>query len=110
MAASTFREQRRTARRQQQPLPPATEHEVDLTLEEEPARPEVPDRLRTVAYFVLLVVSAVIGLTAGLAPIWLDEATATRVVASAVVVSSAVGTLAGGLGVVYRPTAQHRRT
>ena len=36
--------------------------------------------------------------------IWLDEDTATKVVASAGVVSAVAGLIAGGLGVAYRPT------
>lgn len=66
--------------------------------------PAVPARVRTVAYYVLLVVSALVLLATGLAPIWLDGDAATRVVASAGVVTSVAGLIAGGLGVAYRPT------
>jgi hypothetical protein len=66
--------------------------------------PAVPARVRTVTYFVLLGVSALVLLTTGLAPLWLDDPTATRLVASAGVLSGVAGLLAGGLGVTYRPT------
>lgn len=100
MSASTFRTQRAAARAAA--LPEAVEGDAELEAVEDP--PGVPQRLRTVAYFLLLGVSVIVGLVAGLAPIWLDPDTSTRVVASAVVVSSVLGTLAGGLGVAYRPT------
>ncbi len=66
--------------------------------------PVVPPRVRTIAYYVLLVVSALVLLATGSAPIWLDDLDATRVVAQAGVVSGVAGLIAGGLGVAYRPT------
>jgi len=64
----------------------------------------VPAKVRTVAYFVLLVCAAVVLLVQGLAPIWLEPALADKAVASAGVVTAVLGLIAGGLGVAYRPT------
>lgn len=69
--------------------------------------PAVPERVRTVTYFILLGCSALVLLTVGLAPIWLAADTATKIVASGGVLTSVFGVIAGGLGVAYRPTAQH---
>lgn len=69
-----------------------------------PDAPAVPARVRTVAYFVLLACAAAVLLCTGLAPIWLPDDTATRVVASGGVLTSVFGLIAGGLGVAYRPT------
>lgn len=69
-----------------------------------PDTPAVPARVRTVAYYLLLALSAVVLLATGLAPIWLDDPQATQVVATAGVVTSVAGLIAGGLGVAYRPT------
>jgi hypothetical protein len=66
--------------------------------------PAVPRSVRTVTYFVLLGASALVLLGTGLAPIWLTDDLATRVVASGGVLTSALGLVAGGLGVAYRPT------
>lgn len=69
-----------------------------------PSAPAVPERVRTVAYFLLLAGSAVVLLAQGLAPIWLAEPVAGQVVQSAGVVAAVLGLIAGGLGVAYRPT------
>ena len=69
----------------------------------EPARPEVPKKVRRVAYYVLLAVSALVLLAQGLAPIWLPDPVGGQVVSSAGVVTGVVGLIAGGLGVAYRP-------
>lgn len=69
-----------------------------------PDAPEVPKRVRTVAYFVLLGLGVVVALTAGLAPIWAPEEIADKIVRSTVVVTSVMALIGGGLGVVYRPT------
>lgn len=66
--------------------------------------PAVPPRVRTVAYFLLLAAAAVVLLSQGLAPIWFDPETATKVTASAGVFSGVFGLIGGGLGVAYRPT------
>ncbi len=67
--------------------------------------PAVPEIVRTVAYFIILGLSAVVLLATGLAPIWLAPDVATKVVASGGVFVSVFGLIAGGLGVAYRPTA-----
>jgi len=67
--------------------------------------PAVPPIVRTVAYFVLLAISAAVLIVTGLATIWLAPDMATKIVASGGVVTSALGVIAGGLGVAYRPTA-----
>lgn len=66
--------------------------------------PAVPARVRTITYFILLGASALVLLGTGLAPIWLADDLATRVVASGGVLTSVFGLIAGGLGVAYRPT------
>ncbi len=70
----------------------------------EPDTDAVPPIVRTVAYFVLLALGAVVLLATGLATIWLDGEVAGRVVASGGVVSSVFAVIGGGLGVAYRPT------
>lgn len=66
--------------------------------------PAVPPVVRSVAYWLNLFVGAVVLLSVGLAPIWLGDEVATKVVASGAVVTAAVGFVAGALGVAYRPT------
>ena len=66
--------------------------------------PAVPPIVRTVAYFVLLAISAAVLIVTGLATIWLAPDMATKIVASGGVITSALGVIAGGLGVAYRPT------
>lgn len=72
-----------------------------MSAEETPA---VPARVRTAAYYVLLVVAALTLLASLSAPIWFAETTATKIVAQAGALSSVAGLVAGGLGVAYRPT------
>ena len=69
-----------------------------------PDSPAVPERVRTVAYFLLLGASVLVLLAQGLGEIWLEADVATKVTASAGVVSAVLGVIAGGLGVAYRPT------
>jgi len=69
-----------------------------------PEAPAVPERVRTVAYFLLLGVAVVVLLAQGLGEIWLAEDVSVKVTASAGVVSAVLGVIAGGLGVAYRPT------
>jgi hypothetical protein len=68
-------------------------------------RPSIPPRVRTVAYFTLLLTSWAVLLVSGLAPIWLETTDMQRILATCGVVSSVLGAIAGGLGVAYRPTA-----
>jgi hypothetical protein len=77
---------------------------TDTTPTPAPTPPAVPAKVRTAAYYVLLALSALVLLATGLAPVWLDADTATRVVASGGVATSVLGLIAGGLGVAYRPT------
>lgn len=67
--------------------------------------PTVPPIVRTVAYFVALVVGAAgttaIGITAVVAPEHID--TVAGIVGA---VLGGITTIAGGLGVAYRPTAR----
>lgn len=72
---------------------------------EDPTPPAVPERVRTVAYFTLLSVSALVLLVTGVTPIWLPDL-AQPVIATGGVFSSVIGFIAGGLGVAYRPTAR----
>ena len=68
-----------------------------------PDAPAVPPRVRTVAYFLLLGISAAVLLVTGITPIWAPDM-ADQVVATGGVVTSVLGLIAGGLGVAYRPT------
>ena len=73
--------------------------------------PAIPKRVRTIAYLVLLGVSALVLLATGLAPIWLEAGFADQVVRTAGVVTGVAGLIGGGLGVTYRPTryiGEHR--
>lgn len=70
----------------------------------DPYEPNVPERVRTVAYFILFGAGALVLLATGLSPIWLEEDMASKVVQSAGVVSGVCAFLGGGLGVAYRPT------
>ena len=67
--------------------------------------PAVPAHIRTAAYYVGLVLGAFTLAASGLASIWLDPGTADQVVRTCGVVSGVAAFLAGGLGAVYRPTA-----
>ncbi|VTR75859.1 hypothetical protein [Cellulomonas hominis] len=71
--------------------------------------PSIPPRVRTVAYFTLLITSWTVLLVSGLAPIWLETTDLQRILATCGVVSSLLGAIAGGLGVAYRPTADPDR-
>lgn len=66
--------------------------------------PAVPARVRTVTYFILLGLSALVLLAQGIAPIWFDADDADRIVQTAGVAAGVFGLVAGGLGVAYRPT------
>lgn len=70
----------------------------------QPDIPAVPARVRAIAYYVLLALSAVVAMVSGLAPIWLTDPVATQVVATAGQATAVAGMIAGGLGVAYRPT------
>ena len=67
-------------------------------------QPAVPARVRTTAYFLLLAAACIVLLAQGLAPIWLAQDVAEKVVQSAGVFSAVFGLIGGGLGVAYRPT------
>lgn len=62
--------------------------------------------MRTVAYFAGLGAAALVLLAVGIAPVWFDPQMSIKIVATGGVVSSVLGFIASGLGVVYRPTAQ----
>lgn len=87
----------------------STEHAGFPALPDPSGAPEIPKRVRTVAYVVGLVVGAVsvaaistVGTLAAAGVV--DGAAALVVGALAGGVSSVVGAIASGLGVVYRPT------
>jgi hypothetical protein len=82
--------------------PEATSSPVTFELVVDPD--SVPPKVRTAAYYILLVVSALVLLATGLAPIWLSDDLATRIVATCGVITGVAGLVAGGLGVAYRPT------
>lgn len=68
------------------------------------AGPAVPAKVRTVAYFTMLVASSLGGIVSGVTAI-VAPGGAVAVTAVVGVILSGLGTLAGGLGVAYRPTA-----
>lgn len=69
----------------------------------EPYTPKVPDKVRTVVYYVGVSVAVLAFLVAGAAFIWLDKETATAVAATAGLVGTGFGGLAASLGVAYNP-------
>lgn len=66
--------------------------------------PQVPAKVRTIAYFTMLVASGVGALVTGVVAVWWPDM-APQVGATVAAVLSALGIIAGGLGVAYRPTA-----
>ena len=83
---------------------PITPPSISVTALDGPTPPVVPERVRTVAYFLLFGVTALVLLVTGITPIWF-QSVAQQVVATGGVLSSVIGFIAGGLGVAYRPTA-----
>ncbi|MCG7285344.1 hypothetical protein MHY85_05060 [Cellulomonas sp. ACRRI] len=77
---------------------------IEGSLDVTAGTPAIPARVRTVTYFILLGVSALVLLATGLAPIWFEDPQAQQVAATAGVISGVAGLIAGGLGVTYRPT------
>ena len=67
--------------------------------------PTVPARVRTATYYIGLAIGALTLAATGLAPIWLPPDLADQVASSAGVISGVGAFIAGGLGVIYRPTA-----
>jgi hypothetical protein len=68
-------------------------------------KPEVPKRVRDIAYFTGLGVSALTLLAVGIVTIWAPDY-ASQAAQTGVIVSTTTGIVVGGLGVVYRPGAQ----
>lgn len=64
---------------------------------------QVPPKVRTAAYFAILIESALAALVTGVAAVWWPEM-APEIAGTASAILSATGLLAGGLGVAYRPT------
>lgn len=74
-----------------------------MSIPDPSAAPVVPERARTVAYLVALVVGALgLAIPPAVAAIAPDASLAVSAVCAAAV--SVVATIAGGLGVAYRPT------
>lgn len=71
-------------------------------------QPTVPNRVRDVVYFIGLGVAALILLAVGVVSIWFPGI-APQVSQTGVVVGQAVALVTAGLGVIYRPGAQHYR-
>lgn len=84
--------------------PDEPRHAVEGEVVEVEYRPEIPKRVRSVAYIVGLVVSALAILVSGGAAIWLNSTLSTQVVATVGVVTAATSFLVSALGVAYRPT------
>ena len=66
--------------------------------------PTVSTQVRTVTYFVTVVVSALTIVVIGLSPVWFDSDLSAQITASASVIGASVAFIAGALGVAYRPT------
>ncbi len=71
---------------------------------ETPDTDTISKKTRTKIYYTGLVVAFLLLVTAGLAPIWLEEDLAEKIQASTFVINSGVALLLAGLGVAYRPT------
>ena len=69
-----------------------------------PSTPTVPPHVRSVVYYIGLAIGALTLAATGLAPIWLSPDLADQVASSAGVISGVGAFIAGGLGVIYRPT------
>ena len=68
-------------------------------------KPTISRRVRDIAYFITLGVAATNALVVGVAVIWLPDL-AANIAATGGVVTTVMGIIGGGLGVVYRPGAQ----
>lgn len=71
-------------------------------------QPQVPSKVRDVAYWAGFIVAAVVLLVTGIAPIYATAIVATQITATAGVISAVFAFIAGGLGVAFRPGAQNR--
>lgn len=78
---------------------------VSAVVEPLEGRPEVPTKVRDVAYFATLGTAAASALGAGISAIWFPEI-ASQVAATGGVLTTVMGIIGGGLGVIYRPGAQ----
>jgi hypothetical protein len=67
--------------------------------------PGVPVKVRDAIYIGGLVAGAVIGAVAGVVAIWFPDIS-EQVNATAVVLSTGIAVIVGGLGTAYRPGAQ----
>lgn len=68
-------------------------------------RPAVTPRVRDAVYWTTLATAAASALASGIAGIWLPDI-APQVLATGGVVTTVMGIVGGGVGVVYRPGAQ----
>lgn len=69
-------------------------------------RPEVPKGVRDAVYWATLGVAAASLMASGLAGIWTPDI-APQVLATTGVATGVMGIIGGGVGVIYRPGAQH---
>ena len=72
---------------------------------EEEYRPAVTPRVRDAVYWTTLATAAASALASGIAGIWIPDI-APQVLATGGVVTTVMGIVGGGVGVVYRPGAQ----
>ncbi|WP_315107027.1 hypothetical protein [uncultured Microbacterium sp.] len=84
---------------------PAGFDETGAPLDEE-YRPAVTPRVRDAVYWTTLATAAASALASGIAGIWLPDI-APQVLATGGVVTTVMGIVGGGVGVVYRPGAAH---
>lgn len=75
---------------------------LEATLDYTPA---VPARVRDAVYWTTLATAAASALASGVAGIWFPDI-AAQVLATGGVVTTVMGIIGGGVGVVYRPGAQ----
>jgi hypothetical protein len=67
--------------------------------------PSIPVKVRDAVYIGGLIAGALIGATAGVVAIWFPDIS-DQVNATAIVLSSGITVIVGGLGTAYRPGAR----
>lgn len=84
----------------------AIQDDHPVVLELDPAyRPQVSPRVRDAVYWATLGAAAASALASGIAGIWFPGV-APEVLATGGVVTTVMGIIGGGVGVIYRPGAQ----
>lgn len=74
----------------------------------DPYKPTVPEPVRDAVYWTTLATAAASALASGVAGIWFPDL-AGQVLATGGVLTTVMGIIGGGVGVVYRPGATAQR-